>query len=307
MPANVIPNGEAFAFGALALHGSLQQATDTDEQRVAEHEILKRNGAILEGMGWKARRFEAKCVFVGAGFRAEVERLRSAIRKKSEDDLTHPLYGRIKARCTRIVGALSIPAAANAAEVTLSFIEAGIDPNENAIQSQSVGKATQALALTAADVLAYATVYASAAASIESLSALAAEYAAAVAFAAQSGTPDPTQTSALGGIEAAALTSIEAVQADDAATHDADRFDAVTAIELVYSAAIEATAALDALRPPLVRHVIGAPMSYLAFMATLYGSQALDREAEFALYNPSINTPHMLPAGAVVYMPAATG
>ena len=308
MAENVIPGAEAFSFGSLSLHGNLQTVSDTDEQEVAEHRVLKRDGAILEPMGWRARRYEAKLMFVGPNFRADVQKIRDAIRRKSEDVLVHPLHGRMTARCTKITGALNIPAEVNAAPVTLTFVESGIDPNQTATLSQSGAAKSQALTSQAADFEALAALYLSAGAvtANAALVAGAGTYAADALYAARSGVPNSALAAQVTAIEGQAVVAIVAIQADPAQTLDVDRFDALGAADLVYAAALDLQDALGQLRPAVVATKVPGPQSYLALLGTLYGDQALDREAEFALYNPGITTPHLIPAGTVVYLPQPT-
>ncbi len=306
MPTNVIPDGEAFVFGPLRLHGALQRIDATDEQDVAEHRILKRDGAILEGMGWKSNRYEAVCVFVGDSFRGDVLRMRNQIRRKSQDVLVHPLYGSLTARCTRIVGALNIPAEANAATITLSFIQAGIDPNQIAQAGQTVAAKSQALSSSVGDMITLASFYSSTAAAgaVGSLATEGYAYAAAALDVLQSGTPDPSLGLQIVTIESQALASIAAIQADPFSTTDVDRFDALASCDLVYAAALDLQDAVNQVRPQVVPYIVPAPCSYLSLLNSLYGSSALDREGEFATYNPDILDPSYIPAGTVVYVSA---
>lgn len=307
MPTNAIPGGEAFIFGPLQLHGNLQQMNAADEQDVAVHRVLKRDGAILEGMGWQANRYEATCVFVGPNFRQDVVNVRNQIRQKSQDVIVHPLFGRFTARCNKITGALNIPVEANSLTLTLSFIEAGIDPNQTATIAQTVASKTQALNASAADFVLFAAPYTSSAAVAASalLATSANDYATAALYAVQSGGADPSLALRVNTIEAQALAAIAAIQGDDADELDVDRFDALAAADLVYAAALDVQDALARLRPQIVPYTVPAGCSYLVLLNSIYGSAALDRESEFALYNPGVLNPAYIPAGAVVYLAAA--
>jgi prophage DNA circulation protein len=308
MPTNVIPNGEAFSFGQLALHGSLQQINDTDEQDVAVHRPLKRDGAMVEGMGWNARRFEANVVCVGQDFRAQVTRIRDAIRKKSLDVLVHPIHGRVTARCVRITGGLNIPSEVNSATLTLSFIESGIDPQADATASQGVSSKAQALTENLAALDLFMDIYTGAESAFEDLQGRVNEY----IDAAQTVAGDPS--SALRAtlnilpdqIATSAGAVIAAIEADDAATEDVDRFDAVTAADLVYAATLDLADALAANQSPTMRYTVPAPMSYLTVATVLYGVDGLARADEILADNPSITTPHLIPGGTVITVAEAT-
>jgi prophage DNA circulation protein len=306
MPTNVIPGGEAFVFGPLQLHGNLQQLHATEEQDVAVHRVLKRDGAILEGMGWQANRYEATCVFAGPNFRADVVAMRNQIRLKSEDVIVHPLYGRFTARCNRITGALNIPVECNSTTITLSFIEAGIDPNQTATIAQTVASKSQSLTASAGNLVTLAAFYTSTAASgaVASLVSSANAYAAAASYAVQSGVPDPSLGTQVAIIETQAMAVIAAISSDPFAALDVDRFDALAAADLVYAATIDVQDALSRLRPQLVPYTVPAGCSYLSLLNTIYGTDALDREAEFAMFNPGIINPALIPAGTVVNLPA---
>jgi prophage DNA circulation protein len=308
MPTNVIPGAQTFSFGSLVLHGNLQQISAVDEQDIAVHRPLKRNGAIVEGLGWSANRYEAVVMFVGQNFRQDVVNLRNTIRKQSEDVLVHPLYGRFKARCHRISGALNIPAEVNAIAITLSFVEAGLDPNQIAVFSQTAIAKSQVLTANATFLQSVASLYtgAAAVAAVANLVASAVSYATAAVYAVQAGYADPSLLTQVGTIEAQTLTVLAAIQADPAKTLDIDRWDALSAAELVWSAAWDVQDSLALLRPQLVPVVVPQYCSYLTLLNSLYGTTALDREADFFLYNPGITTPHLIPSGTVVYLPQPT-
>jgi prophage DNA circulation protein len=306
MPTNVIPNGETFSFGSLTLHGNLQQLSDSDEQDVAIHRPLKRDGAIVEGMGWNARRFEATVFFVGQNFRAEVVKLRDAIRKKSLDILIHPLHGRVTARCVKIAGALNIPVEANSTTLTLSFVESGIDPKSDVAYGQLPAAKSQALLSSIDDLTTAAALYTSATAAVNNVSAVATDYAEAALDVVQSGTPDPSLPVRLGAIESACAAAIVAIRADEAATEDVDRFDAITAADLVYAAALELADAVAANQAPTMTYTVPAPTSYLSIACILYGVDGLARADEILANNPQVTTPHLIPQGTVLTVAQAT-
>lgn len=300
MPTNVIPNGEAFSFGSLKLHGNLQQISDSDDQDVAVHRPLKRDGAYVEGMGWNARRFEAAVTFVGDNFRAEIVDLRDAIRKKSLDILIHPLYGRVTARCVKIAGTLNIPSEANSQTVTLSFIESGIDPAQDLVYSQLATAKAQTVTAAVDEFQTLAALYTSAAGAALDLATVATSYAEGAIAALEQNSPDPSLSLQLGQIETAALAAIVAITADPAATEDVDRFDALSAADLVYAAALELAASIDSGKVPPLTYTVPATTSYLAIACTLYGADGLGRADELLSLNPWIIAPHLIPAGSVL-------
>ncbi len=306
MPTNVIPNGDAFSFGSLTLHGNLQQINDTDDQDVAIHRPLKRDGAIVEGMGWNARRFEASVVFVGLNFRADVVRVRDAIRKKSQDVLVHPIHGRVTARCIKIAGGLNIPSEVNSTNLTLSFVEAGIDPKSDAVYAQLAPAKAQALTVSIDDFTTAAALYESAAGHVADLVSVATDYGEAALAVVQGDIPNPALPGLLGSIQASTESVIAAIQADSAADEDVDRFDAITAADLVYAAALELSEAVAANQTPPMQYTVPAAASYLAVASTLYGVDGLARADELLSLNPQVTTPHMIPQGTVLTVAAAT-
>jgi len=308
MAENVVPGAESFRFGALDLHGGLQQIGDTDDQQVAEHRVLKRDGAILEGMGWAARRFQADVVFVGPDVRAQVVKVRTAIRKKSEDLLVHPFHGRIRARCTRIAGTLNIPEASNTATLSLTFVESGIDPDQTAVASQGITEKAQALTALAADFETLAALFdgADAAAATAALVAGAESYAAAAMDTAQFGTPDPGLSVQLENMEQLAVAAIDAIQSDPAAELDVDRFEALAAADLVYAAAIEVDDALASMRPSIVTYQLPAACSLVTLATQFYGDDGLDRMDEILANNPDLTSPHVIAVGTMLRLAAQT-
>lgn len=303
---NVIPGAEVFRFGSTVLHGAMQQVQGTDEQQIAAHRVLKRDGAILEGMGWQARVFETACVFVGDNFRADLNKVRDAIRKDSEDVLVHPLHGSVKVRCSRISSSLDLPSAVNAASLAMTFIEAGLDANQLAQQAPSVAQRSQDLSDAAAALDTAVAIYGAATmAQAVALEGLAATYAAAGLAAMETASADPSLGLQALGIEASTAATITAMLADPAVALDVDRWDAISTAQLVWSAAWAMQEAIGQLRPPLVPLVVPQAIGYLPLLCSLYGTDALDREADFELWNPGI-PPHLIPAGTVVYLPPAT-
>jgi len=308
MATNVIPNAEAFSFGSLTLHGNLQQLGDSDEQDIATHRPLKRNGAIIEGMGWNARRFEATCVYVGDNFRADVVNHRDAIRRKSQDVMVHPLYGRVVARCIRISGSLNIPAEANSTNVTYTFVEAGIDPKQEAVYAQLTTAKSQALSAALDDLETALAIYTATAAAFDDLFVVATAF----ADAAQTVADDPSSVLRMGlltmpdQVAARAAILIAEIQADPAATEDVDRFDAMAATDLVYAAALELSDAIAQSGPVLIEYTVPATASYLSIAAALYGADGLGKADAMLSLNPEVTTPHLIPAGTVLTVEPAT-
>lgn len=308
MPTNVIPNGEIYSFGGRDLHGQLQEMSDTDEQDIAVHRPLKRDGAIVEGMGWNARRFSAKHEFVGNDFRTQVVDLRTFLRSNSTGMLVHPLYGRFNARCTKIEGALNIPQEANGTSITLVFIEDAIDPQSDAVDSQGVASKSQALSSQADVFETLSAIYESVAAvsATIALVAEAASFAAAALDVLTLGVSDPSLPLYVASIETNAIAAIAAISVDPAAESDPDRWDALAAADLVYASALDLAAAIASTGPNLSPYVVPVDMGYLAINAIFFGVDALDHDDEFLQNNPSIVTPHLIPTGTVLLMPPAT-
>lgn len=309
MATNVIPGGEIFSFTVggrvLELHGQLQQLQSTDEQDVATHRIIKRDGAIKEGMGWRDRTFTAQLYFVGPNFRAELTAVHAAIRANSEGILNHPIYGRVTARCTKFEDTLDVVAAANGAAVQVRFEETGLDASVMASPSQGVPAKAQALSAAYEALVAAADYFSAAVAAVLELGGLVQAFAGATMDAA-AGTPDPSLPAQLDAIGSATSATIDAIQSDPVADEDVDRFEAVSAAELVYAAAIDLSDALAASRPAPMLYTVPAPISYLMLAAQFYGAEGLTRADEILVNNPQVSTPHLIPAGTVLVMAAPT-
>lgn len=306
MATNVIPGAETFSFRGIDLHGHLQQLRSSDEQDIATQRVIKRDGAIKEGMGWKDRKFTATLCYVGPTFRAEVTALHAAIRVESEGILNHPIYGRVTARCARFDDDLDVVGASNSTTVTLEFVEAGLDASVLSVAAQGVPAKSQSVLDANASATVFSSVYASAAASISTLTAGSAVYSAAVLVAVQSGNQDASLSSVLAQVGVNSAAAIAAIQADLAASLDVDRFDAIAACDLVYATCLDLSDALVDSRPPANLYIVPAPVSFLVLSGQFYGVDGLTRAEELLLNNPSITTPHAIPAGTVLVMAAPT-
>ena len=303
---NIIPGAESFSFCGGDLHGNLQRLDDTESQDLVEHRPLKRDGAILESMGWQARRYLATVAFVGPSFRADVVALRKKIREQPEGVLVHPIYGSLRARCEKIEGALNIAEAADATDLKLTFAEQGLDQNQLIVATQAVAAKAAALSSQAADLVTWAVMYALAAPSIASLAALAEAYSEAALASARLGTPDPSLANQVDAIEREAEAAIAAITADPAASLDVDRWDALAAADLLYAAALDLDAALATQRPALVPYTVPSPIGLLPLSTQFYGTDGLDRSDEVLRNNPDVVTPHLIDAGTVLRMAPAT-
>lgn len=306
MPKNIIPGAEVFTFRTRTLHGALQRLGSVDELDHARHRLLKRNGAIIEPMGWKEGTYQATCVFVGEAFRAEVEQIRREIREDSAGVLVHPLYGRVRCRCVKITGDLDVPTAANSATLTLDFVEDEIDAKQTATASQGVAAKAAQLELDALDLVIFAATFVGSVSSLESLQASAETFAANALAAVSTETLSGILATQLGDVQAKADDAMDALRADDAVEDDVDRFDAISQCEMVYASALDLADAVAEARPAAEEYTVPGPTSAFSLLQQFYGRAALDRLDEFLNNNPDVTTPHLIPTGTVVTMAART-
>lgn len=310
MPTSVIPNSEIFSFtvggNKLELHGNLQQLQSTDEQDIATQRIIKRDGALQEGMGWRDRKFVATLCYLGPNARADVTALHAAIRVNSEGQLNHPTYGSVPARCQKFDETIDVVQASNVITVTLRLVEAGLDASVQSAAAQGVPAKAQAVTDATANLQVYAALFKTAAVAIATLITDALNYSTSTLGAVQTGSAAPALSSLLDLARSDAEATDAAVQADPAAAVDVDRFDALTAVNAVYSACLDLSDALAAARPPARLFTVPAPVSVLLLAAQFYGKDGLSRVDEILLANPQVATPHLIPAGTVLTMASPT-
>lgn len=147
MAKPVLPDAETFEFVTslgkrLDLHGALVGWSDRLAMGLAEHQILKRDGAIHQNMGAKPRTFSFVCVLLGKDLTTRYKALLDTLEEDPTGTLIHPRFGSLPAVC-RDISAGERPAdELNTIRFTLEFVQTGLrsveKPNAEALAAAAM-------------------------------------------------------------------------------------------------------------------------------------------------------------------------
>lgn len=147
MAKGVLPGAETFEFVTslgkrLDLHGALMAWNDRLTMGLAEHQILKRDGAIHQNMGAKPRTFSFACVLLGKDLTTRYKTLIDTLEEDPIGTLIHPRFGSLPAVC-RDISAGERPAdELNTIRFTLEFVQMGLrsveKPNASALAAAAM-------------------------------------------------------------------------------------------------------------------------------------------------------------------------
>lgn len=306
MPTNRLVGSKVCEFrpddgGApIALHGNMQTVTDTLRTRLAVHEFLKVDGALVEVMGKSPNNYKLLLHYVGPNWRRDYQNLAARLDKTPKGVLIHPVFGELRVACQGIEGgAVDVAQAVDAITVPISFIDDSVDTNVQSDTSVSVSQKKSTLddAIKAfTDAAApYAAPFGetfggvSIATLIAAVATTATTYGEAASAASDGNESDPALQTQLEAVGASCDLSIGAIEASAVNDGNADAYDAVAAAMQVYASALELKASIDAARPPVVTYTVGSDTNILALASILYGSQAAARIDEILLLNPNLD------------------
>lgn len=294
MVRSILPDVETFEFVTslgkrLDLHGTLVAWSDRLIMGLAEHQILKRDGAIHQNMGARPRIFSFACVLLGKDLTVRYKALIDTLEEDPTGTLIHPRFGSLPAMC-RDISAGERPAdELSTIRFTLEFVQTGLRSLEK--------PNAEALAAAAMDVMAGlvansspSTVLARPTANLQ-----------ASTFAYQQKANQFLQgqvtTSELGQVLQSIRTGINALRAISGLSY---RIKAQAA--LVFSNILASYNAAVSSRPPVVSFLISGSMSIHRLCASLYGGKHAKAMVQELLNLNRIPNPYHIPAGTLLLL-----
>lgn len=311
MAKSVLPKGvQEVKFKDIILFANLVEWTDTRKPRLATHEYLKRDGALIETMGRAPFQVKMTLVFVGEDFVGQFAKLSNSIDKDPKGTLTHPLYGSMQVACLGLEGAtLNTETGTNLYTVPISFVEDNVDKT-TAINTNGVAAQQQSVENTTSKITLNITQYAAAAQALTNLVNAALSFSAGAANALQQSTLDSSLPSALELVNKLTASAKIAVNNDPLLQHPVIAFDMISDLELLLDSCNQLWNALSTARRPLVSYTLPIQMHVAALAVKLYGSQGRAQINQILTNNPGkIPNPSAIPAGLtlIVEQPTQAG
>ncbi len=300
MAKSILPKGIAAAkFKGIDINVRLLEWNDSRKPRLAIHEFLKRDGALVETMGRAPFRCKMEIVFVGEKIADEIRQFAASLDENPKGTLSHPLFGDIQVACEGFDGTLNIENGKNLYGVPVSFVEDNVDQK---LSSQTTGVASQKQQVenTTDSLTTKITQYAAAATAITNLCNAALSFSVS-AFDNQisfvSGAGLDNQLAELQKLTTEAVEEIRgANELDD--LPEAACFDAVMLCEVLYDACSQMLAAISASKPPLTTFIVPIQMPVVNIATFLYGPDGRSRADEIKALNPNkIPNPAAVAAG----------
>jgi len=275
----------------IALDGALLGWEDEEIQRVNEHLILNRPGAIHQNQGPGPRQFTFRCLLRSEPGKPVSDRRKAISETLSADPfclLTHPRLG------GRSVVYLGLHIVEDM-EVSTNSITIEIHLAETGLRDEAKeGAATAARQATAASSLARTLTARSAA--LAQLGVVLDTEALAFVAALDSAVSQYELQVALGRVQGAADALVLASGVGVLA------YPVTSAARLAYGQALAAYELAGAQLPPIVPYIVPQRMSLARLCQSLYGGGAAAMEAEILRLN-RIPNPFSIPAGTVLLLP----
>lgn len=313
--ATPVTSAETFKFKDVTLHGVLLTWSASGGMRIANHEYIKRNGGETEPQGARQDTYTFRCVLMGEDCGKRLQALIVDLKKEPRGDLIHPRMGRRRV-CWETWEASEDPtSAADQIDFTLTFREDNVGQavaearrpgvgERAAAADQAQSDLTSGIALKYADYVATAITVSTAAAQF--LASRVSAFIFAATEAAQQEILDPGLEDLLGRVALArdaylaTLPNVLLFTLEPEIALTPQR----TQAYLCYATCVELFLAVRDLSPPLVPYRVPAPMGMRAIAVKLYGRLAQTRLPMLQQLNPGLRTPHWLPTGHVLRVPA---
>lgn len=275
----------------IALDGALLGWEDEETQRVNEHLILNRPGAIHQNQGPGPRQFTFRCLLRDEPGNPAGDRRKAISETLSADPfclLTHPRLGGLPVVYMGLQIAEDMEASVNSITIDLHLTETGLrdERKEGAATAarQAAGASSLARTLTARSVALAPLGVAldtQTLAFVAALDSAVSQYELQVALGRVQGAADALALAAGVGVLAYPVTS---------------------AARLAYGQALAAYELAGAQLPPVISWTVPQRMSLARVCATLYGGGAAGLEDEISRLN-RIASPFAIPAGTVLLLP----
>ncbi len=292
MPKPILPDAKAFEFVTslgkrLDLHGALISWSDKLSIGLAEHQILKRDGAIHQTLGAKPRIFSFTCVLLGKDLTKRYQTLTDTLEQDPMGTLTHPRFGSLSA-VFQAISAEERPAEAlNTIRFTLEFARTGLRSVEQQSPETFAAAAMEVLTVLSTDsqMSRFQTLLPGRLAQLQS-SALAYQQKANQFAQGQATLPELSQV--LGAVSA----RVDALRAIPALEY---RIKAQAA--LVFSNILSSYNASQSSRPPAIFFSVPGNMSIQRLCASLYGGKHARAMVQEVMSLNRIPNPYHIPAG----------
>ena len=275
----------------IALDGVLLGWDDEETQRVNEHLILNRPGAIHQDQGPGPRQFTFRCLLRDAPGKPVSDRRKAISETLSADPfcfMIHPRLGRVPVVYLGLRVTEDMEASVNSITVELHLAETGLRDEREESASGATREATaaglQAVFLTAGR---------------PTLSALAAQLSA--RLSAYSGAVESVR-SQYDLAQSLAQVRASADALASAAGVSVALWPVSNAARSAYGYALAAYLRSGAALPPIIPRTVPQRMSLARFCQSLYGGGARSMEQEIARIN-AIANPFAIPAGTVLLAP----
>lgn len=309
MPKSIITGFQGCSFKGIDLSKNLTEWKDTRQQSLAPHRYIKKDGAEVEVLGRKPHQVKLMLAYAGPSWRTDWLPLAASLDQDPSGLLVHPVYGQMPAVCEGYVEAtMNVEYAANLYVVPLTFIENQLGA---AIQSQSGGpRALQQRAEAhGAALLKRAPQQGPVANNVGRYVTTALAYAqAAVDTTEQALSYGRLLEAQLAQVEANAADARSAIRADPTTGDDAERYDLVALIELLYDDCVQLDSAVRTTRAPgLIVYEVPSTTHIAVLAVRFYGPDGLSRIDEILANNPGvIPNPAAIEPGTLLMMAPPT-
>ncbi len=299
MAKSILPEGVAAArFKGIDINVKMVEWTDTRKPRLAVHEYLKRDGALIEPMGRAPFRCKMSLVYVGEKFAEEFKELAKSVDDNPKGTLSHPLFGEMQVACEGFEGAtLNVENGRNLYTVPVSFVEDNLD-QKLANQANGVAAQQQKVDTTSTALLAKITQFVAAATAITNLANAAVSFSVS-AFSSQSAFAFvPGLNTALQSLRMLTMDAVAEIRADPAADPEPKCYETVVLCEQLYDACVQMHSAISVAQPALVTYIVPIQIHVANLAVRLYGADGRDRIDEILSLNPGkIPNPASIPPG----------
>jgi len=309
MPQSIITGFQGCSFKGIDLSKNLTEWKDTRQQSLAPHRYIKKDGAEVEVLGRKPHQVKAMLAYAGPSWRTDWLPLAASLDQDPSGLLVHPVYGQMPAVCEGFLEAtMNVEFAANLYVVPLTFIE-----NQLGVSTQSQNAGPRALQQRAeahgAALLKRAPAQRPVANNIGRFVTTALGYAdQAVASTEQAMSYGRLVEAQLAAVDATAVDAREAIRADPSTGDDADRYEMIALIELLYDDCVQLDAAVRTTRSPALILYEVPSMTHIAVLSVrFYGPDGLSRIDEILANNPGlIPNPAAIAPGTLLTMAPPT-
>lgn len=294
----VIPGLQTFEFitnslRRLELAGTLLSWSDKHLPGLAEHQVLKRRGAIHQDVGSRPSKYSFRCTFLGEGAGDKYKTLVAAVDEDPTGKIIHPRFGSVAVACEGIQAQEDPENAVGEITFQIDFVETGLrkEPKESA--GSIAGQAIEATTPFQGGLPVSYSTYG------------AALQLAVVSTANQVGALVTAGQDAVAAVELARTTGDVFAACDGVQRVAKQRGDysVYASAALVRSKTIESYNAAITNRPPVISYLVPGDISLSRLCAALYGGKiARSLAQEISLLN-RLTTPQLIPGGTVLQIP----